>query len=293
MADPFESAWLKWAGGVINAQVLGENVNAFASQPNLHIPVTMRQEYDAKSHCIVLSVEEIANPFPPLWGVLLGDVVHDLRSALDHLAWTLYKRGNTPNLSDKLERHVLFPISDDRVRYNDSLRRKLPGVRRADLKLVRKFQPYHAPKRLLLRHALFVLDELSRYDKHRTIQPVVPVPERSGYKILGATDCIYRRMRLRIPRGALEVGMELTRFYVKKTGPEPYLDVEPHFTIDPTVYHARLTLEEFLKTTIRGAGLVLREFAEPPASVHQVVDRPLSYLQSRRPRQQRPSPSTG
>src|SRR5262249_17772889 len=141
---------------------------------------------------------------------------------------------------------------------------KLPGVRRADLALIRKCQPYQAPKRFRSRHALFVLDELSRHDKHRTLQPVVPVPESSGFHIRRAVDCTYRRTRRWTRRGALEAGMELARFYVKKAGPEPYLDVEPRFTIDPTVYDARLTVEQFLIATIRGVGLVLRGFAEPP-----------------------------
>jgi hypothetical protein len=32
------------------------------------------------------TIESAANP-PPTLGVLIGDVVHNLRSALDHLAW--------------------------------------------------------------------------------------------------------------------------------------------------------------------------------------------------------------
>jgi hypothetical protein len=271
VADVFESAWLKWAWGVVDANVLADNVNTFASQPEFQMPILMRQDYDARRHCIVVTVADVAKPlFPPLWGLLLGAAVYNFRCALDHVAWTLYKRGRTPNLSPGRERQVYFPISDSRAKFNASLKTKLPGVRRADIAKVRRCQPYIKGKRNLDRHVLWVLDELGRLDRHRTIQPVVPVPDRSAYDIGEQTDCIYRRTSVRNPRSILEPGAELTRLYVKRTGPEPYIDVQPHFTIDPAV-KARLTLQEFLTRTMRAISLILYEFAEPPPSVKAIT----------------------
>ena len=270
MDDPFESAWLKWAWAVVDTNVLADNVNLFAHQPERQIPVILRQDYDAKRHCIALSLESIDNQFPPHWGLLLGSIVYNLRCALDHIAWALYKRGNTPNLSEKREAFIYFPIYDDRVKFNNALSRKLPGVRLADTAKVRLTQPYRAGKRNLDRHSLWILDELSRLDKHRTIQPVVPVPDRTGYDIHKQTDCLYRRLALTSPRGVLQPGAELARIYVKKTGPDPYVDVKPHFTIDPSI-NDRLTLQEFLNKTPRAIQIILREFADPPASVKPIL----------------------
>src|SRR2546423_12661871 len=74
--------------------------------------------YDATCHCVVLVVVEFADPFPVLWGVLLGEVAHDYRCCLDHLAWALYKRGRTPNLTAAKESQVSFPIYGTRIEFN-------------------------------------------------------------------------------------------------------------------------------------------------------------------------------
>jgi hypothetical protein len=64
--------------------------------------------------------------------------------------------------------------------------------------------------------------------------------------------------------------MELTRLYVKKTGPRPYIDVQPLFRVDPSI-HPRLTLEEFLRKTRSAISRVLYSFADPPASVEAIT----------------------
>jgi hypothetical protein len=272
--SPFDSAWLKWARGVVNANALAGQVNALASQPHYRLPLLVRHEYNAKCHCIIVSVVEVENPFPDSWALLLGDVVQNFRSALDHIAWALYKRGRTPNVGEKRERRVYFPIYADRLKFNAALTSNLPGVRRTDRAKVRSCQPYLVGKRNLERHALLVVDELSRLDKHRVIQLVEPVPDRAAFHIGKQTDCIYRRMSVRPPRGILQPGAELTRIYVKRTGPDPYVDVNPRFTIDPAI-KARLTLEEFLKTTMRAVSFALFKFAEPPPSVQEITGSPV------------------
>lgn len=276
MADgPFDSAWLKWAWAIVDANVLGDNINAVAAQPNLQMPVGLTHEYEAKRHCIIVRVSEVANPFPPLWGLLLGDAVHNFRSSLDHLAWALYKRGRTPNLSQKKERRVQFPICSERDAFNNALKRRLPGVHRADIALVRRYQPYRYGKRNLDRHVLLTLAKLSNADKHRTIQPVVAVPENATYTLGEPEHCIFRRLVAPKARFKLEPGAELARIYVKKTGPEPYIDVNPHFTIDPAISE-RLVVGEFLELTGQVIRVLLRRFAKPPESVHAILGQTLA-----------------
>jgi hypothetical protein len=193
---------------------------------------------------------------------------------MDHLAWALYKRGETPDLGERKERNIYFPIATSREAFNKAVRQKLPGVRRNDIAIVRRCQPYAAGKRNVDRHFLPVLDELSRMDKHRTIQPVVAVPERGSLHIGEQTDCVFRRLSSRGLRATLASGRELCRLYVKKTGSNPDIDVEPRFTLDPSI-NERLTVEEFLKATISATRIVLRQFADPPASAEAILGRPI------------------
>jgi hypothetical protein len=267
VAEPFEGAWLKWGMAVMNAKVLKDNVITLAGQPDLRVETTYATYYDAKRHCVILFIAEIGEPFPVLWGLLLGNVVHNYRSCLDHIAWALYKRGRTPDLPERKERNVYFPIHGDRVKFNESLKRKLPGVRRADIAIVRRYQPYRPGKTRVHRHVFTVLDALAQHDKHRTIQPVVAVPDRIAFHNLSPIDCTITRIR---PApgyiGTLKPGTELARFYVTKTGPKPRIDMQPHFSLTPAI-HERLTLIEFLKQTMQAIAIVLRQFSDPPQSL--------------------------
>jgi hypothetical protein len=272
MDDLFESAWLKWAWSVVDAEALADNVNLMASsQGKRTFTLATSCEYDAKRHGIPVVVTEIIDSFPPSWGLLLGNTVHNLRSSLDHLAWALYKRGKTPNLGERRERTVYFPIAYSPAEFRDQVRRKLPGVRRADLTIVRRCQPYMGGKRNIHRHFLVTLDKLSREDKHRTIQPVLAVPNNATLHLLDYEDCIVRRFAPR-PQGRLEVGTELGVFYVKKTGPVPYVDVQPSFTVRPAI-NDRLPLQEFLDITVEAVRFVLSRFSPTPSSARSIIDQ--------------------
>jgi hypothetical protein len=268
VAGPFDSPWLKWAGAVLNAQMLKDDVLSLAGKPDLRVGTTYGTYYDPQRHRVILVIVEIADPFPVLWGVLLGNIVQSYRSCLDHVAWALYKRGRTPNLIADLERKVYFPIYDDRIKFNKALARKLPGARRADIAIVRRYQPYKPGTTRAHRHVFTVLDALAQHDKHRTIQPVAAVPNRITFSNLRPIDCTITRIEpgSRGLIGTLEPNTELARFLVRKTGPKPDVQMQPHFNFVPAI-NDRLTLIDFLMKTMQLTGTLLREFSKPPKSV--------------------------
>jgi hypothetical protein len=276
VTDPFESAWLKWAWAVKNAEVLVDSIAGFASDfGNRELDYQLVNYYDAKRHCVVLVVAGAADPFPALWGVLLGDAVHDFRCCLDHLAWALYKRGRTPKLSVEMERSVGFPIYSTRDGFNKALDAKLPGVSRADGAIVRRYQPFaRGERRGAPRHVFTVLQGLSNDDKHRVIQPVVAIPERIDFLNTEATDCIVGRIGPAGFGGKLEPGAKLARFYVKKTGPNPRIDTQPQFHFVPAI-HERLTLADFLTRTTFATRRILQEFSEAPPSAVSLHSAPI------------------
>lgn len=60
---------------------------------------------------------------PEEWSLLVGDIVHNARSALDHLAWRLVEScGALPSQS------TAFPITDAPEGYSDRLRADLKGT---------------------------------------------------------------------------------------------------------------------------------------------------------------------
>jgi len=174
---PFESAWLKWSWATAHAHTLKTDVEIWRNHPDRQRDVVLMKRHDTKRHRIDVIVAKV-EPFPIEWGLVLGEIAHNYRSCLDHVAWTLVERGRTPlaTLTDRQQGNVYFPIHADRLEFNAALPRKVPGLRRTDIAIVRSYQPYKHGKLKSPYHAIAILARISRHDKHRTIQPVLAIP---------------------------------------------------------------------------------------------------------------------
>ncbi len=118
------------------------------------------------------------------WGVYIGDIVHNLRSALDHIAWQLAAlEGPPPGQTE-------FPIFADESRFRtidkkgDPGRRsglyKMVGIGDCGKALIEWAQPYH--RRSEAKSApLWMLHELWNADKHRVLAVAIASLEASGY----------------------------------------------------------------------------------------------------------------
>jgi hypothetical protein len=290
MADPFDSAWAKWGQAVLHAHDLFDEINSLhLTEENF---CKMRTEYEPKRHCLSTRVVWIADPLPIL-GLILGDVVHNYRSCLDHLAWALVVRGKTPpsTLTKKQQTSIYFPYSGSRDDFTAALKGRfdtkgrryrepmLPGVLRADAAIVRRYQPYLRGKRSLDLHTLAILATLSNRDKHREIWPILVIPQSAMVFTWPPQDFVVNRT----PEGnrayPLQVGAEVHRAFGRKTGPNPSMQVHPQLTVEPALT-PRVTVREWLTQTRSFVYQLLREFAPPPArtledlGVDKVVDIP-------------------
>ena len=276
MADPFDSAWLKWGWGVIEAEALKTDIDAFTEHIRADGLGTTRCEYQPKYHRFAVILDSIHFvEFPQRWGLRLGNVVQNYRSALDHIAWTLVDQGKTPppTLTDRQQRSVLFPIQTDRVKFNDGIKRQLPGVGRAELAKVRRYQPFKTRKRGGTA-ALTILERLSRFDKHRSIQPVAAYPFGGALEVTHFRDCEpSTRPTGNHPRRELEVGAEFAYVYVRKTGPKPEMAVKAALDVKPSIDQS-FWLNEWLHNAKGMVAIVLRQFSEPPKKLLERLERP-------------------
>jgi hypothetical protein len=265
----FDSAWLKWAMGVMETYTFEETFLSYANDFQPQMALRLSQHYDPKRHCIIVTAEEIKFDMPLIFGGLLGNIVHNFRSCLDQIAWAIYGRGTARNLTAEEESRIYFPIYARRKQFNKSLRKKLPGAKRGDKAIVRRYQPYKYGKRHH-RHVFSILDELSRHDKHRTTQPVVGIPQEATWTLLGQTHFDVRRIGPEGPAGELQPGAELARFYGRKTGPNPRIQVHPQFTLDPAI-HKTVILRDWMQTTTDVIRALLAEFAPAPPNVRAML----------------------
>jgi hypothetical protein len=100
---------------------------------------------------------------PPTLGALLGDFLHNLRSALNHLAFELVRASG--GLTARNEESIQFPIYDAEptapLTFKDKVHSCLRKVGDEPLAIIERYQAYHRPYMGRLAY-------LSNQDKHRT-----------------------------------------------------------------------------------------------------------------------------
>jgi hypothetical protein len=103
------------------------------------------------------------NDPPDRLGVIVGDVLHDLRSALDHLVWQLAIIGSGPK-----ERANQFPIFDTPEKFKEKCPRYLHGIAPEHRTRIEAYQPYMGGSEGFALHILATLNDV---DKHRVVHP--------------------------------------------------------------------------------------------------------------------------
>lgn len=115
-------------------------------------------------------------PIKPDWGLLAGEILFNLRSALDHLVWELhvrhYRRRPIP---EKIEFASQFPIFDTYQKWREKGLWRVKELGKRERRAIRFLQPYQ-PRRdawRLVRNDLALLNTLHNIDKHRQLHVVV------------------------------------------------------------------------------------------------------------------------
>ena len=103
--------------------------------------------------------------------LLIGDCVHNLRSALDHLAWQLVEAGGgTPN------KDTFFPLCERIEQYAPALGKgEIHKMREGAKELLRKIQRWESGD-----DTLWFIHELDRIDKHRILLTAMLAVEDYG-----------------------------------------------------------------------------------------------------------------
>lgn len=117
---------------------------------------------------------EISAPVPSRISILAGDVLKDLRSALDYVAWQLALAE-----SDDPTPTTAFPIFSNGARYRNDHARFIGGINPAIHPIFESVQPYHAGDDAF-KHPLWVLHRLANDDKHRMPHVVGSIPVAIG-----------------------------------------------------------------------------------------------------------------
>ena len=101
-------------------------------------------------------------PIIPIeYSIRFGEIIYNLRSALDQLVWQLV-HANYKAPSHRNE----FPIFDDESRFDQAVKTKLEGVSQQSLARIKEMQPFSKDDKW---SALKTLHVLCNIDKHRSV----------------------------------------------------------------------------------------------------------------------------
>ena len=155
----FEGVNAKVARADYGLSSLKDEMNRFCKNLRQSVDREVREDTDEQ-----VWIYRGETPKVPLgWSVRIGEILYNLRSALDHLVWQLVlANGQTPG------RHNTFPIVSDESNWNKEKSRKLKGMNEKDEEMIWRLQPYTGGMNLPFDvSAFWTLHTLCNIDKHR------------------------------------------------------------------------------------------------------------------------------
>ncbi len=185
-------------------------------------PYRVYGELDPERRNKLIKVEIFRAP-PPELGLLIGDCLHNMRSALDNLVYDLAIAHRGFPLSKSIAKGSQFPIFKDRDQFMGIGMNQIRGVHPDARVIIESLQPYHRGEKFEY-HRLWMLRELSNADKHRLLHPTLLQPAAMGFfpDEVDLSDITWKL-------GPVENGAEIARYpYSGEVDAE--MDVAAHFT---------------------------------------------------------------
>lgn len=165
MVDTLTSFRLKIARAKEHLRVLKDSIDTVVDDPESYT-ITIEGNYKAGVYAFLFRP---LRDFPMTeWGLVIGDCVHNARSALDHLYWALICIEH-PESAPKASHTAKLPICVNSQYFVESKVSNFIG--RPACAVIEKMQPYNAPDPKL--DLLFLLHQYDITDKHRLIIPSV------------------------------------------------------------------------------------------------------------------------
>lgn len=210
-------------------------------------------------------------PRADIWPAVVGEIVHDLRSALDHLAFQLsatvnsleHDRRHAPSTPGKWRR-IAFPVFIDETKFiKDGMPRLWALEKTPFHSFISQQQPFAGAKKAPEKEPLWILDQLWTIDKHRSLSILGGLAKLKSIRFSSGINLLsddFGRW------AAYEKGSELGRFTLMT--PLPDGDIHKNYelafdvALNEQVANGQLPLIETLDSLRREVIRVLDEFQE-------------------------------
>ena len=185
MPNQLEGCWSKIERAKENIDNLNREVTAFLGRDPKPYKVVGQHQNDGREYAFVAFGDPSV---PARFSVLAGEIVHHLRSSLDHLLHALIiENGGTPANNNQ------FPICATAEKFEQACNSGLiKGVSRTAKKLIRSVQPYTTPTPDDT--ILAVLHEYDILDKHWLLVVTTTVAQLGQKITIGVDEDIATQM---------------------------------------------------------------------------------------------------
>jgi hypothetical protein len=225
-------------------------------------------------------------PEPPtIIGLLVGDCIHNLRSALDHVVYALIST-NPAGAGNPPSERAMFPICDTRAGYVHQVKKlhRLDGLPEAVAALIESLQPYRTREKGLdyTMHPLWVLNKLQNIDKHRRLMLAAGVARLAHVSVRYKSG---HDMDLVIAEDMLYDGAILTSYPPAPDGSEVQMNGylvsyvamrevdELRSLVDEDIYRILLQLVDYVGNVLMPSFGKLATFHKPPRKRRRPQDR--------------------
>jgi hypothetical protein len=229
----FKSCWAKINRAEELRQALEDYTGTILNDKRNH--AAMRADADGQTGYHILSLQTVPDlsRVQERTGLIVGDIVHNLRSGLDHLTWQLacHHTGGSP----LYPRRIQFSVEDSpslfakRCKLKDQLG-EIASVHQA---IIERYQPYNglnSPGSVQLWsryvHELALLRDLSDSDKHR-ILTTIELPTTGFHLYIRVVGTPLFDIDHSFPADhALKLGAQVMR--ARFTASSDFPEIEPH-----------------------------------------------------------------
>lgn len=193
MEHALDGCWAKVEHGkehsIVLEKYIKDTFSIEANRPRLGIKI----DTTTGEHVLYVSyLPDLSAAFVRI-SLLLGDILHNLRSALDHMTyqlalWNTRRKIMWPKL-------VQFPIVDEPSDFDRAIKKELREIDPVHRKVIERFQPYNRIAEGIsigpYFHSFAVLRDLSNTDKHRLLNPIMIPPTSLGPSVSGESFLLF------------------------------------------------------------------------------------------------------
>jgi len=184
-----ESADAKFARAVEHFQTYNSDASQFVKTVEHNLVIKHNPETGAK-WLVFWDSDQI----PPIrLSAIVGDVLFNLRSALDNLVCGLARRADSSADCETLQ----FPICTSEEAFDNGIRkRQLEGISVDAVRMIRSVQPFLLGENSAKLHALALIHDLNNRDKHRAVHITVGASQNTEVLLLDESNVPVHRVRL-------------------------------------------------------------------------------------------------